>query len=91
MRAQSFSNAQWCLQARLLREAKLTYQSRKRALCDELRLRLPKGCTFTEAPGGYFVWVKLPERCVFFCLRSALWILRCVRVLPFHVCSQAHP
>ena len=56
------------LQARLLHEVKLTYQSRKRVLCDELRLRLPKGCTFTEAPGGYFVWVELPERCVFFCV-----------------------
>lgn len=31
-----------------------------KVFCDTLKKNLPKGCTFQDPVGGYFVWVRVP-------------------------------
>ena len=38
-----------------------TLSARCQAMCEELDLHLPKGCTFRAPNGGYFVWIQLPS------------------------------
>lgn len=40
---------------------RLAYASRRDALAEALRPRLPAGCSFSLPAGGFFLWVRLPD------------------------------
>uniref|UniRef100_A0A1A9WBP6 Aminotransferase class I/classII large domain-containing protein n=1 Tax=Glossina brevipalpis TaxID=37001 RepID=A0A1A9WBP6_9MUSC len=39
-----------------------TYKERMLAACEILKANLPKDCNMLEPKGGYFIWIRLPER-----------------------------
>jgi DNA-binding transcriptional MocR family regulator len=41
---------------------KATYRERRDALSAALSKALPDGCSFATPAGGYFIWVRLPQR-----------------------------
>jgi DNA-binding transcriptional MocR family regulator len=50
------------LQQKQLSHLKKVYEQRKKALNTALRSELPKSSTFTEPSGGFFTWLRLPQR-----------------------------
>ncbi len=45
-----------------LTQLRASYRDRRDALLEGLTTHLPAGCTWTTPGGGFFVWVRLPER-----------------------------
>lgn len=57
--------AQFCLSGEydaLLDRFRTAYRARRDALLSGLSQHMPDGCSWTHPAGGYFVWLRLPER-----------------------------
>lgn len=57
--------AQLCISGQFeanLAQLRATYRARRDALLAGLAAHLPAGCAWTAPGGGYFAWVRLPER-----------------------------
>ncbi|XP_055629355.1 uncharacterized protein LOC129770497 [Toxorhynchites rutilus septentrionalis] len=49
------------LAERHLRKLSENYSERLEAACEVLKAELPRGCTFLQPTGGYFIWIRFPD------------------------------